>query len=1084
MRHNDRIKVPCHAFRRHVDSRIGGAPDSATLAVGEKLTTAGARGTNERKRIENGTERGLRMGTVNVGTMTKRYGEVTEMLRRRKIDFCCLQETRWKGESNKTDGGYKFLWKGCKEGTAGVGMMVAEKWVKNVLEVKKVNERIMVVRVRVGKVILNLISGYAPQVGRMMEEKEEFYIELGKVLLGIEENEMVMLAGDLNGHVGEGTDGYEGVHGGKGFGNRNEEGDMILEFAMAHSLVVMNTCFEKEIAKKVTYESGECKTVVDYMLVRQRDKNLVQDVKVIRNEPCIPQHKLMVCQFCPRAKVKGKKTIFVSKCKTWKLKVEESQKEYEQKVGNREAERDRTEEDVEAVWKELKDCLLGAAEEVCGRTKGPPRHNESWWWDDECSRAVNEKRKLYGIWQKSRNEEDEEKKNEDKSAYTKAKNDARRVIGRAKEKERSRWVDELETQDAKGKEKVFKMAKLLVEKNKDVVGGGCIRDENGKIVVEEEKVRDVWAAYYEKLLNEEFDWNRNELSEVDAVSGPLEEISMQEVRAAIRKMKNDKSTGPTGVAAEMLKASGESGVRWMTDLFNAVVKKGNIPEDWCKSWMVSIYKGKGDALECNSYRGIKLLEHAMKVFERVIEARLREKVDIDDMQFGFRAGKGTTDAIFIVRQLQEKYLEKKKELWMAFIDLEKAFDRVPREVIWWALRESGVEEWLISVIKSMYDGAETAVKVGASESKKFPVRVGVHQGSVLSPLLFIIVLESLSKRFRGGLPYELLYADDLVLIAESEELLVKKIENWRKGLEAGGLRVNFGKTKIMRCEIGAGEVKSTGKYPCGVCKQGVGTNSILCSKCKKWIHKKCSNIKGRLKQDPHYKCPVCADENLRDKNVENKLQIKVKTDVMLDCVENFCYLGDVIGARGGADEACRNRVRNAWMSFNKLRPILTTRGVSLRLKGKFYRMCVQRVMVYGSETWPMRVEELRRLERAERMMIRWMCGVTLKDRCRSDELRKRLDIEDVADVVRKSRLGWFGHLERKDDRDWVSACRNMDVPGNAGKGRPRKRWRDVVEDDLKKGRLDRGLAKDRDRWMAQIVGKTSNLCEHGKRDVK
>jgi len=117
-------------------------------------------------------------------------------------------------------------------------------------------------------------------------------------------------------------------------------------------------------------------------------------------------------------------------------------------------------------------------------------------------------------------------------------------------------------------------------------------------------------------------------------------------------------------------------------------------------------------------------------------------------------------------------------------------------------------------------------------------------------------------------------------------------------------------------------------------------------------------------------------------------------------------------------------------------------------------------------------------------MIRWMCGVTLKDRCKSEELRKRLDIEDVTDVVRKSRLRWFGHLERKDDRDWVSACRNMVVPGNAGKGRPRKRWMDVVEDDLKKGHLDRGLAKDRDGWRAQIVGKTSDLCEHGKTDVK
>ena len=114
-------------------------------------------------------------------------------------------------------------------------------------------------------------------------------------------------------------------------------------------------------------------------MIRQRDKNLVQDVKVIRNEPCIPQHKLMVCKFFPKEKEKGKKTIFVSKYKIWKLKVAETQKEYEKKVYDREEKRDRNEEDVEAVWKELKGCLLEVAEEICGSTKGPPRHKESWW---------------------------------------------------------------------------------------------------------------------------------------------------------------------------------------------------------------------------------------------------------------------------------------------------------------------------------------------------------------------------------------------------------------------------------------------------------------------------------------------------------------------------------------------------------------------------------------------------------------------------------------------------------------------------------------------------------------------------------
>src|SRR5437867_12762747 len=103
----------------------------------------------------------------------------------------------------------------------------------------------------------------------------------------------------------------------------------------------------------------------------------------------------------------------------------------------------------------------------------------------------------------------------------------------------------------------------------------------------------------------------------------------------------------------------------------------------------------------------KIAEHVLKVLKRVLEARLRKTVKIDDMQFGFSPDKGTTDAIFIVRQVQEKLLGKQKALWMAFVDLEKAFDRVPREVLWWALRHVGVEEWMVYVIKSLYGGVTT-----------------------------------------------------------------------------------------------------------------------------------------------------------------------------------------------------------------------------------------------------------------------------------------------------------------------------------------------------------------------------------------
>ena len=152
------------------------------------------------------------------------------------------------------------------------------------------------------------------------------------------------------------------------------------------------------------------------------------------------------------------------------------------------------------------------------------------------------------------------------------------------------------------------------------------------------------------------------------------------------------------------------------------------------------------------------------------------------MQCGFMSGRGTTDAIFIVRQLQEKHLAANKPLYMAFVDLEKAFDRVPRDV-WWAMRKLGIDEWLVRLVQSMYKDVRSRVRVGDGYSEVFGVGVGVHQGSVLSPLLFIIALEALSREFRTGCPWEMLYADDLMISAESMEELLVKVQTWKTEME-------------------------------------------------------------------------------------------------------------------------------------------------------------------------------------------------------------------------------------------------------------------------------------------------------------
>ena len=157
-------------------------------------------------------------------------------------------------------------------------------------------------------------------------------------------------------------------------------------------------------------------------------------------------------------------------------------------------------------------------------------------------------------------------------------------------------------------------------------------------------------------------------------------------------------------------------------------------------------------------------------------------------------GKGTTDAIFIMRQVQEKHQAKKKMLYYAFVDLEKAFNRVPREVVRWALRKLGVDEWLIHTVMALYTEACPVVRTDAGLSESFEVKVGLHQGSVLSSLLFAAVMDVVSSEARSGLPSELLYADDLVIMAPTTEQFGIRVADWRASLFGNRLKVNTGKS--------------------------------------------------------------------------------------------------------------------------------------------------------------------------------------------------------------------------------------------------------------------------------------------------
>ena len=200
----------------------------------------------------------------------------------------------------------------------------------------------------------------------------------------------------------------------------------------------------------------------------------------------------------------------------------------------------------------------------------------------------------------------------------------------------------------------------------------------------------------------------------------------------------------------------------------------------------------------------------------------------------------------------------------------------------------------MSGVMSLYKGCKTAVSVDGERSSSFSVKVGVHQGIALSPLLFIMVMDVLTEDVRDGSLMELLYADDLVLCGESLNEVVDKYGRWKNAVGGKDPRVNVNKIKGMRLLFGKKSSVSK-KNPCGVCGERVGCNSIQCTKCQRW-------------------------------------------EDVLKKVEKFCYLGDMICCYGGASEAVSARICSAWKKFMELSGVLVGKqGLSLKQREKIYQ---------------------------------------------------------------------------------------------------------------------------------------------------
>ena len=303
-------------------------------------------------------------------------------------------------------------------------------------------------------------------------------------------------------------------------------------------------------------------------------------------------------------------------------------------------------------------------------------------------------------------------------------------------------------------------------------------------------------------------------------------ITHDELAKALKCLKNNKATGPDQICNEQIKSTFNCMKDVYLKLFNCIFDSGNFPESWAEGLIVPIYKKKGSKEDPNNYRGVTLLSCLGKYFNSILNARFKKVSNklISQIQAGFREGFSTMDHVFTIVSIINLYEKMGLNLYVAFIDYQKAFDTIWRDGLWFKLVKEGIGGKFLNIIKNMYSKSKSCVLINGQKSQFFSSQAGVRQGEILSPLLFafyindleeflkskkINQLENLSKisgevsdhlGLEPGFMLDLLalyYADDTILMSESPDELQKALDELYNYCQKWKLKVNEDKTKIL-----------------------------------------------------------------------------------------------------------------------------------------------------------------------------------------------------------------------------------------------------------------------------------------------
>ena len=571
-----------------------------------------------------------------------------------------------------------------------------------------------------------------------------------------------------------------------------------------------------------------------------------------------------------------------------------------------------------------------------------------------------------------------------------------------------------------------------------------LKSKDGELIMDGGKQMSRWVEHYLELYSKENVVTEKALESIQVLP-VMEELDIEptvdELSTAIDALPSGKAAGEDCIPPEVIKCGKPALLGPLHELLLLCWKEGKVPQDMRNAKIVTLYKNKGDRSDCNNYRGISLLSIVGKVFARIVLSRLQvlaERV-YPESQCGFRSERSTIDMIFSVRQLQEKCREQQMPLYIAFIDLTKAFDYVSRKGLFKLLAKIGCPPGLLSITSSFHEDMQGVVSYDGELSESFTILSGVKQGCVLAPTLFGIFFSLLldyafkdatqgvhlhtrsngqlfnlarlraKTKIHKVLIREMLFADDAALTSHTEEGLQQLMTQFANACEEFGLTISIKKTNIM-------------------CQDAPRIPTI---------------------------------------SIGNEV---------LEVTESFTYLGSTITSNLSLDKEIDQRIGKASGVMGKLQKrVWDNPHLTLNTKIKVYQACVLSTLLYSSECWTTYARQEDRLESFHLRCLRRLLGISWQDRVSNTSVLDQAGTLSIHLLLAQRRLRWAGHVRRMNDGRLPKDILYGELAsGKRPRGRPQLRFKDSLKRDLNTTSIDpddwENLADDRTTWK-QVVRK-------------